>query len=125
MNINNINIENDYSIHHELDDQLLNNKIRDMENTYYNFKKKSGIYKYNNNLYFLDKVYKKLNSNFSKAYLQGSCWYIGDTLINNNLFVYPPSEILICWGFTNMNCIYKSKIILNILYQYIKNQQNL
>ena len=35
----------------------------------------------------LDKVYKELNSNFSKAYLQGSCWYIGDTLINNHLLV--------------------------------------
>jgi len=78
------------------------------------------IKSYNNHIKFLNDIYTNLNSKFSKAYLEGSDWYIGETLVNNSRFVYPPNEILNLYGFKQHN-IEKSMIILHILYQYISN----
>ena len=102
----------------------LDNKIKQMEETYEKYKKISSIQKHNNILYYLDNIYKELNSKFSNAYLQGSSWYIGESLINNSNFVYPPNEILLFYGFANNNNLKKSKHILNILCQYIKNKSD-
>ena len=77
------------------------------------------------NLRFLDSVYKQLSKGFSKAYLSGSDWYIGDSLINNYNFVYPPNRFLMLYGICNEFTFIKSKYILYILSIHLKNNFNL
>ena len=77
---------------------------------------------YNNYILFFDILYKHLNSQFSKAYLSGSIWYIGDSLINNPEFIFPPYRLLCLWGVCREKDIIKSQIIIYILILFcIKN----
>lgn len=80
---------------------------------------------YWDNIRFLDSVYKKLTDGFSKAYLSGSDWYIGDSLINNYNFIYPPNRFLMLYGICNEFTIIKSRYILYILSIHLKNNLNL
>ena len=73
---------------------------------------------YQNQIKFLNDIYTNLNSKFSQAYLSGSDWYIGDSLIDNPKFVYPPDDLLIMYGFKKKN-IEKSLIIINILTRHL------
>ena len=101
-------------------DNILEN-IKQTENAYEYYKNIHNKLKYLKNIYILDYIYKDLNKNYSNSYLQGSDWYIGETLINNDLLIYPPNEFLIIYGFTNQHSISKSRVILNILFRYILN----
>jgi len=93
--------------------------IKQIEETYEYYKNIHNKLKYLKNIYILDYIYKDLNKNYSKAYLQGSDWYIGETLINNDSFIYPPNEFLIIYGFASQPSINKSRIILSTLSHYI------
>ena len=73
---------------------------------------------YNNQIKILNDIYIDLNSKFSQAYLSGSDWYIGKSLINNYKFVYPPDYSLLFYGYQK-KYIEKSLIILNILTRYL------
>lgn len=73
---------------------------------------------YNNQIQILNDIYINMNLSFSKAYLIGSNWYIGESLINNIKFVYPPDYSLIFYGFKKKH-IDKSITILNILSRYL------
>lgn len=99
-------------------DNILEN-IKQIEIAYEYYKNIHNKLRYLKNIYILDYIYKDLNKNYSRAYLQGSNWYIGETLIDNDLFVYPPNEFLIIYGFANQSSINKSRIILNTLFRYI------
>lgn len=82
------------------------------------------IFTYKNQLKFLNDLYVDLNSNFSYAYLTGSNWYIGNSLINNSYFFYPPGDFFFC----NHNLLDKSNFILKILglhYEKITVKNNL
>ena len=73
---------------------------------------------YNNQIKILNDIYIDLNSKFSQAYLSGSDWYIGKSLINNYKFVYPPDYSLLFYGYKK-KYIEKSVIILNILTRFL------
>ena len=73
---------------------------------------------YNNQIKILNDIYIDINSKFSQAYLSGSNWYIGKSLINNYKFVYPPDYSLLFYGYKK-KYIDKSLTILNILNRYL------
>lgn len=83
------------------------------------------ILNYKRTVLFFDILYKSLNSQFSKAYLSGSLWYIGDSLINNSKFIYPPNELLIMWGICRKKDIIKSRFILYTLLMYFNKNLHL
>ena len=70
-------------------------------------------------LLIYEKEYQKLCSQFSKAYLSGSEWYFGETLINNYNFKYPFG--LIELAKSNKYDLYKSALLVDILEKIIQN----